>query len=83
MDHRRIGQGGVDMLSFAGALPMQQGEGHGVSAHEASAVVIDGIGLDRRLAVAAETALHTGRRLGKLLVTRPTRPGSEMPEGIE
>jgi len=35
------------------------------------------------LALAAETALHAGRGLSELLVTRPLCPGSDMPTGIE
>ena len=83
MDHRRIGQGGVDVLPLAGALSMQQGKGHGVGAHEAGAVIVDGVGLNHRLAVAPETTLHARGGLGKLLVTRPLRPGPDVAEGVE
>ena len=71
------------MLPFAGTLPMRRGECHSVGTREFRAIVIDGIGLNQRLASSPESALHASRRLGKLLVARPSCPWPEMAEGIE
>ena len=71
--HGGVGQGRVDVLTLTGALPVQQGQGHTVGAHETGAVVVHRVGLRLGHAIAAEATGHPGGGLGKPLVARPFR----------
>ena len=81
--HRGVGQGRVHMLSLTGTLPVQQGQGHAVGAHEPGPIVVDRVGLHGRRSITAETPVHTRRRLGELLVAGPASPGPQVAEGIQ
>ena len=65
--HGRIGQRRVHMLPFARALPVQQGERHGIGAHEAGAEIVYRVRLQPRLR-ATVPQLHARAGLRKQLM---------------
>ena len=81
--HGGIGQSRIDVLSLAGALPVQQGQGHGIGPHKAGTVVVNWVGLGLGHAVAAEAPGHPGGGLGEPLVAGALGPGTQVPIGVQ
>ena len=76
VNHGRVGQSRIYVLPLAGALTVQQGQGHAICSHEPSTVVVDRIGLGGGRPIAPQPAVHAGGGLGELFVTRPAGPGA-------